>query len=282
MCVYAHTLYITAHLLAFPFPEANAAQQSLFLSLDAGHALEAAFWFRKWMSTTIIIWVAHHLASGNRSSVATRGVLLFCRLFAPRGHWLPPSHAAAILLGFSSREQQRMLSVFYPWVRRRGGPVHILWYLNWRARNERCCLLFVNQIPRVCSSAVGCGRVLYYYLVYCSACSERSFVTCLFCFHFSRSAAFKFVKCLSDCHALSHRRWIKIFDINKRLVNLATTCRGNLFCVENFTANPVSHLMVILRGNKSKFIKANWRVWKYRRKSPSVSDFLLNTTYLAH
>jgi hypothetical protein len=47
MCVYAHTLYITAHLLAFPFPEANAAQQSLFLLLDAGHALEAAFWFRK-------------------------------------------------------------------------------------------------------------------------------------------------------------------------------------------------------------------------------------------
>jgi hypothetical protein len=55
MCVYTHTLYNIAHLLAFPFPEANAAQQSLFLALDAGHALEAAFWFRKLMSTTIII-----------------------------------------------------------------------------------------------------------------------------------------------------------------------------------------------------------------------------------
>lgn len=140
VCV--RTLYITAHLLAFP--EANA--EFIPLSCARGAPWQAHFCYRKLMSTTIIIWAAYHLASGNRSSVATRGVLLFCRLFAPRGHWLPPSHARNPAADSPPKSVYVICacSVFYPWLRRRGGPVHILWYLNWRARNERCCFLSIK------------------------------------------------------------------------------------------------------------------------------------------
>lgn len=105
-------------------------------------------------------------------------------------HRTPCSNPA----GFSSRCCVLHAAVFYPRRRRRGGPVHILWYLNWRARNERCCFLSIKFLVFALAPTVAAVRVLYYYLVYCSACS---FVTCLFCFHFSHRA-FKFVKCLSD------------------------------------------------------------------------------------